>query len=344
MYIWLILSFFAFIPNVLPSSFRGGLLSWKAVNETEILISHRVSYVYSYCSNDERNDTLQCISGCSGSVILAAYCTRNSSSENWADFEGVTTFDIADPTSTTLELIFDGSAWMSLTGPTSAGSWNLKMTVDLSQRDDTGTINHSPVSSMDSSLVLYQSCLTSEIDIPVTDADVGDDVRCRFASGSDECNSVCGNHISFLTLNESSCSFTISNLNSVPTGNYAMALQIEDFINSSSTVPLSSVPLQFVINVDSANPITFISPTPSDGSILQFTMVSLQFIAKARVHCTSIVVTKFNITSPLNFIMSNIKHPTDTPNEFEVTVSLGSVTKDRIGTHEMCFVAESTNG
>lgn len=54
--------------------------------------------------------------------------------------------------------------------------------------------------------------------------------------------------------------------------------------------------------------------------------------------------TKFNITSPLNFIMSNIKQPTDTPNEFEVTVSLGSVTKDRIGTHELCFVAESTNG
>lgn len=61
---------------------------------------------------------------------------------------------------------FNGSAWMSLTGPTSAGSWSLKMTADLSQRNDIGTINQSPVSSMSSSLVLYQSCLTSEINIP----------------------------------------------------------------------------------------------------------------------------------------------------------------------------------
>lgn len=60
----------------------------------------------------------------------------------------------------------NGSAWMSLSEPPSAGSWSLKMTVDLSQRNDTGTINHSPVSSMSSSLVLYQSCLTSEINIP----------------------------------------------------------------------------------------------------------------------------------------------------------------------------------
>lgn len=42
--------------------------------------------------------------------------------------------------------------------------------------------------------------------------------------------------------------------------------------------------------------------------------------------------------------MSEITQPPDTPNEFEVTVSLGSITKDSIGTHELCFVAEATNG
>lgn len=53
-------------------------------------------------------------------------------------------------------------------------------------------------------------------------------------------------------------------------------------------------------------------------------------------------VTKFNITSQLHF--TGITQPTDTPNEFEVTVSLGSVTKDSIGTHQLCFAAEATNG
>lgn len=55
---------------------------------------------------------------------------------------------------------------MSLNGPTSAGSCSLEMTADLSQRIDKGKINHSPVSSMSSTLVLFQSCLTSEINIP----------------------------------------------------------------------------------------------------------------------------------------------------------------------------------
>lgn len=98
----------------------------------------------------------------------------------------------------------------------------------------------------------------------------------------------CFDMTSFFFSFQLSCSFTVSNLSSVHTGNYAMALQIEDFINTSSIVSLSSVPLQFVIHVDSANPITFILPTPSDGSILLFTTVSLQFIAKVRVQCTSV--------------------------------------------------------
>lgn len=55
-------------------------------------------------------------------------------------------------------------------------------------------------------------------------------------------------------------------------------------------------------------------------------------------------VTKFNITSQLHFTMSGITQPTDTPDEFEVIVSLGSVTKDSIGTHQLCFAAEATNG
>lgn len=85
---------------------------------------------------------------------------------------------------------------------------------------------------------------------------------------------------------QSSCSFTVNSsvLSSVNTGNYAVALQIEDFIDSSSTVPLSSVPLQFVIFITVANPIV-ISSTPSNGSVLKFVNGLLEFTARARVHC-----------------------------------------------------------
>lgn len=55
-------------------------------------------------------------------------------------------------------------------------------------------------------------------------------------------------------------------------------------------------------------------------------------------------VTKFYISSPLNFTMSNITQPTGTSNEFEVTVALESETNDSTGTHDLCFSAEATNG
>ena len=50
-----------------------------------------------------------------------------------------------------------------------------------------------------------------------------------------------------------------------------MALQIEDFANQSSTVALSSVPAQFLVNVfdssmDCAAAPEFVSPTRSGGS------------------------------------------------------------------------------
>lgn len=70
-------------------------------------------------------------------------------------------------------------------------------------------------------------------------------------------------------------------------GNYAVALQIEDFKDSSSTVPLSSVPLQFIFTVGSSPSCSyhsyFVSPTPPDGDTLQSQNGSLQFIARAQV-------------------------------------------------------------
>lgn len=77
----------------------------------------------------------------------------------------------------------------------------------------------------------------------------------------------------------------------MPSGNYAVAVQIEDFTDSSSTVPLSSVPLQFVITVGSHYSCSFtsyfVSPTPPDGDTLQSQNGSLQFIARAQVNYAS---------------------------------------------------------
>ena len=57
-------------------------------------------------------------------------------------------------------------------------------------------------------------------------------------------------------------------------GWYVVALQVEDFINAASTVAMSSVPLQFLVQVQEitippgvTDP-TFVGTTPADGSCI----------------------------------------------------------------------------
>ena len=57
-------------------------------------------------------------------------------------------------------------------------------------------------------------------------------------------------------------------------GWYAVALQVEDFINASSTVAMSSVPVQFLVLVQNitippgVTVPTFVGTTPADGSCI----------------------------------------------------------------------------
>ena len=55
-------------------------------------------------------------------------------------------------------------------------------------------------------------------------------------------------------------------------GFYAVAIQVEDFFNASSTVAMSSVPVQFLVEVISIasglNPPTFVGTTPVNGSYI----------------------------------------------------------------------------
>ena len=57
-------------------------------------------------------------------------------------------------------------------------------------------------------------------------------------------------------------------------GFYAVALQVEDFISESSTVAMSSVPVQFLVQVQNitappgVTAPTFVGGTPVDGSCI----------------------------------------------------------------------------
>lgn len=107
---------------------------------------------------------------------------------------------------------------------------------------------------------------------------------CKIASLQNLLNRIC-------FFFQANCSFTVSsNLGSTSIGDYAVALQIEDFTDSSSSIPLSSVPLQFIITVQQAgvcfDSAVFVSPTPAAGETLLAQNRSLQLNARAYVPYT----------------------------------------------------------
>ncbi|CAF1106928.1 unnamed protein product [Rotaria magnacalcarata] len=91
---------------------------------------------------------------------------------------------------------------------------------------------------------------TIAINVPVADAD-GDIIRCRWATASngvDECGGVCPpSSLPAGTSIYPNCTILITG--QIVDDWLAVALTVEDFINSSSTDPLSSVPVQFLVQV-----------------------------------------------------------------------------------------------
>ena len=82
---------------------------------------------------------------------------------------------------------YSDCCWISLNS--GGRSWSLSTTVNLTRRADTGQINSSPVSTS-MPIIRVQSGCSQVIRIPMEDPD-GDVVRCRWATGSNECGGIC---------------------------------------------------------------------------------------------------------------------------------------------------------
>ncbi|CAF3693657.1 unnamed protein product [Rotaria sp. Silwood1] len=113
---------------------------------------------------------------------------------------------------------------------------------------------------------------TTVINVPVVDDD-GDIIRCRWsttANGVDECGGVCPpGSLPSNTIIYPNCTILI--IGQIVGNWFAVALMVEDFINSTSTTSLSSVPVQFLVQVvqesSCPNPPTIIG-TPSEQSCI----------------------------------------------------------------------------
>jgi hypothetical protein len=163
-------------------------------------------------------------------------------------------------------LAFQGGFWRNLSTGAST-SWSIGSHINMQKRSDNGLYNNAPVATMMSPIYIPRNTSTT-ISVPIADPD-GDTLRCRWATntnGVDECGGVCPpSSLPPGTIIYPNCTIKITGPN---VGNWFAVtlmvsvallleisfcsmprLKVEDFINSSSTTPLSSVPVQFLVEV-----------------------------------------------------------------------------------------------
>ncbi|CAF3515760.1 unnamed protein product [Adineta steineri] len=154
--------------------------------------------------------------------------------------------------------------------------WSIGCCIDLTVRPD-GFINTPPVATIISPITIPINTITN-ITIPVIDAD-DDYLSCRWAQKTaalDECGDVC-QMAPGSTLDNDDCVLTYNSTGKTVGQYYAVTLMVEDYYDSSTPTPFSSVPVQFLIHIVSATACPLqptISSNLSDCSPIQ---VGVQF-------------------------------------------------------------------
>ncbi|UJR24539.1 hypothetical protein I4U23_005914 [Adineta vaga] len=182
--------------------FNGGTIRWEPINPTlnssSIPISIIQTYSWTYptisCATDVpistpgrsgSNTSLMCVTDCTtdggysaNPVDILTDCqTVNTALGMMTSQRSVNINLTADAH---FYLAYVGSAWLPLNNPTENGlEWSIVCFIDLRMRPD-GIINTPPVASVVSPQYAIVN-QTTQITIPVSDVNAGDDVRCRWS-------------------------------------------------------------------------------------------------------------------------------------------------------------------
>ncbi|CAG2206265.1 unnamed protein product [Mytilus edulis] len=292
-------------------------------------------------------ENIQCQSGCAGIITKNyLYCTDFSETEDWTI--GVMNFKYTLPVSNTKKFQFGltGCCWLPLNEAGAEAGYILRARVDLTNRSDTGRINSSPISAMQPVFRLNQGC-DYIIKIPVADDD-GDTVRCRWARNTtyDECSDVCKTFTgSYLDEVECVLKYNATGL----TGWYAVSLQIEDFLSPMDIIPLSSVPLQFLVVVTNSSENCTSKPVfppniITDGSVHHILVNNIFNVSiYARSGTETLWVTTINTVSPFGMIKSELYQHDTIGREWFVVVTW-IPTLSQTGSHVFCFTAVDNIG
>ncbi len=179
--------------------FNGGTITWTPVypNSTSssvlITITQSYSWVYPTVSCAPNIPTtgagtyLTCVGNCStqggystNPISILTDCTSLSTSLNMVSSQR--SVNISFNVSTYFWIGYRGSAWRTLQNavPTGTGLWSIVSLIDLIRRSD-GLINTPPTAHVASPQYVIVNTSTA-IQIPVSDVNTGDDIRCRWSS------------------------------------------------------------------------------------------------------------------------------------------------------------------
>ncbi|XP_053388610.1 uncharacterized protein LOC128551720 isoform X2 [Mercenaria mercenaria] len=347
------------VPGVHTTHFRGAIISWRPGSaKDEIIIDYRISWRRSsnghYCDSStiQNGETvlgegsLSCFNNCQGSLGSLHYqCTDYSLTEDWTSGKGrlIKTLTLRLQNSTHFEFGYDSGNWISSLITGGDGDWQLRVKGDLAARNDTGTINSSPSAEITPIVRLQYGCHHT-IKIPVSDPDQ-DIVKCRWASSyQNECGDVC-NGFPNAYLNNTACTLTYDA--SYSTGWYAVAIQVEDYANVNASQPLSSIPVQFLVQVYQSSDSCsvkpeIIDPSPIDGACIVVPVnETFESTITAQIRGSNRSIAEIKTTSPLGMVKSPLMQINSTTWQVNVTWAPTAINDT---SNVFCYTATDTFG
>ncbi|KTG31295.1 hypothetical protein cypCar_00039247 [Cyprinus carpio] len=308
------------------SHFYGGSMTFNPIKNPDgsYRVDFRFKEAYHSCYT---SDSWACRSGNCGSrtSFVGGRVDSSSKGGSWCQTEAVIKRTV--PNNSPFQLTQSSCCWIYTIYDIYGGNWGLLTHIDLGERSDTSKPNRSPVATTLPIVRVPQNCARN-YNLLSCDPDK-DTVRCRYGTlSANECG-MCRQPPGF-TLDQSTC--TLSNSVNASIGTYAFELVMEDyptrnitlnytamaptvrspFVNSSSSSPLSKIPLQFAVEVE--------APAPS--------CIEGEYLPR---------ITDVVFSGPLNSTKE-----TTTTGEYVIN---WTPTSDNFGQHfPICFIAEGQNG
>ncbi|CAF1317920.1 unnamed protein product [Rotaria sp. Silwood1] len=323
------------IPFVENTHFRGGTITWRPLNTTPsgatVQMQIRQRYSWNRASvfcNDTYiasltqigdNTSVSCVSGTcstwnSNLIYTKTYCTdysiNGSVSSGEIYYIRTVSLNIA------FSIAFASGNWFASLVVGANGLWSVINRINTILRPD-GYLNNSPVAT--TLPVIYKAINTQHVHVvQISDLDSTDTLRCRWSIGSttntnthDECADVC-NGVPGAVLYNDNCTLVFTLTQSAKY--VAVALQIEDYYTSTSSSPMSSVPLQFLFYgylapSGCSTPPAIIGNRPNRACIGTPIGSNVTEYVIAQVYCPGKTITDFVTSSPVGLRKSTIQNP-----------------------------------